>query len=108
MSIINLTDSAAIKLEEVLKSETEPNLKLRITVMAGGCSGLQYDLYFDNKVNDFDEVIPFGNVDVVVDNKSATLLSGSTIDYSDGLVDAGFKIENPNATSSCGCGKSFC
>ena len=85
----------------------EEPLALRVAVKSGGCSGFNYDMYFDSEVADDDVVNTFGEVKVVVDPASAELLSGASLDFSDGLQGAGFHITNPNATRTCGCGNSF-
>ena len=108
MSLITLTKSAEDKIGSLLKAEGNEHLKLRIAVMPGGCAGLQYDLFFDDKVLDTDSLVGEGSVIVLVDKNSVEHIKGSTLDYNDGLVESGFKIENPNASSGCGCGKSFC
>jgi iron-sulfur cluster assembly protein/iron-sulfur cluster insertion protein len=82
-------------------------LALRVAVKPGGCSGYSYEMFFDSEVMSDDVVREFGAVRVVVDAASAELLTGSTLDYSDGLQGAGFHITNPNATRTCGCGSSF-
>jgi iron-sulfur cluster assembly protein/iron-sulfur cluster insertion protein len=106
-AMITLTDSAAVKVKELLDSEGDPSLALRVAVKPGGCSGFQYEMYFDGDVADDDNQATFGPVRVLVDPASAQLLTGATLDYRNGLQDAGFHITNPNATRSCGCGQSF-
>jgi iron-sulfur cluster assembly protein len=80
---------------------------LRMKVIGGGCSGLQYQLSFDDVVREFDTVIEIDGVRVIVDEKSALYLVGSRLDFVDTLQESGFKIENPNASNTCGCGQSF-
>jgi len=105
---IVLTDAAAAKVAELLAAEEDAeSLALRVAVKPGGCSGFSYDMFFDTEVAADDLVRSFGAVRVVVDPKSAELLTGASLDYSDGLQGAGFHITNPNATSTCGCGSSF-
>ncbi len=105
---INLTDGAAEKVAELIAAEgVEEALALRVSVKPGGCSGFNYDMFFDSEFADDDIVREFGNVKVVVDSSSAELLNGSTLEYSDSLQGAGFHITNPNATRTCGCGNSF-
>jgi iron-sulfur cluster assembly protein/iron-sulfur cluster insertion protein len=105
---ITLTDAAASKVAELLAAETDADqLALRVAVKAGGCSGFSYDMFFDTEVAEDDEIRTYGGVRVVVDAKSVPHLLGATLDYSDGLQDAGFHISNPNATQTCGCGSSF-
>jgi iron-sulfur cluster assembly protein/iron-sulfur cluster insertion protein len=105
--VITLTDSAASKVKELLDAEGEPELALRVAVRPGGCSGYSYEMFFDGDVAGDDEQADFGGVKVIVDPSSAQLLTGATLDYKDGLQNAGFAIDNPNATRSCGCGQSF-
>ncbi len=104
---IVLTDSAKTKVAELLAMEGQPDLALRVSVRPGGCSGFSYEMFFDNEVADDDIRIDYGPVKVLVDATSAKLLSGSTLEYKDGLQGAGFSINNPNAQRSCGCGQSF-
>jgi iron-sulfur cluster assembly protein/iron-sulfur cluster insertion protein len=103
---VTLSDSATTKVAELLAQEGE-NLALRVAVKPGGCSGYSYEMFFDSEVMSDVVVREFGTVKVVVDGASAELLTGSTLDYSDGLQDTGFHITNPNATRTCGCGSSF-
>jgi iron-sulfur cluster assembly accessory protein len=106
---VTLTDSAAVKVAQLLSEEGEATegLALRVAVKPGGCSGYSYEMFFDSELDDDDIVREFGGVKVAVDPTSAELLTGATLDYSDGLNDAGFHISNPNATRTCGCGSSF-
>ena len=104
---IALTDAAAAKVGELIAQEGNPDLALRVAVRPGGCSGFSYEMFFDSDVADDDVTSVFGPVKVVVDPASASLLTGATLDYKDGLNDAGFSINNPNATRTCGCGQSF-
>jgi iron-sulfur cluster assembly protein/iron-sulfur cluster insertion protein len=106
--MITLTDTAAQKVAELIKEEGAGNLALRVAVKSGGCSGFTYDMYFDSDIASDDTVQEFGGVRVVVDPASAPMLTGASLDYKDGLNQAGFAITNPNAQRSCGCGKSFC
>jgi iron-sulfur cluster assembly accessory protein len=106
-SPITLTDTAASKVAELLAQEGNEQLALRVAVRPGGCSGFSYEMFFDSDIAADDMVGAFGAVKVVVDPASAQLLTGATLDYSDGLQGAGFAINNPNATRSCGCGQSF-
>ncbi|MFZ6003636.1 MAG: iron-sulfur cluster insertion protein ErpA [Actinomycetota bacterium] len=105
--MITLTDSAATKVRDLIEAEGEPNLALRVAVRPGGCSGFSYEMFFDTDVSEDDNLVDYSGVKVVVDQSSAELLAGATLDYKDGLQGAGFAIENPNAQRSCGCGKSF-
>jgi iron-sulfur cluster assembly accessory protein len=104
---VTLSDLAAAKVGQLLASEDGEGLVLRVAVRPGGCSGYSYEMFFDTEVADDDVVRKYGDVSVVVDQTSAELMAGSTLDYSDGLNDAGFHITNPNATRTCGCGSSF-
>ena len=105
--MITLTDSAASKVRELLDAEGEPEMALRVAVRPGGCSGFSYEMFFDADIALDDEKAEFGGVRVVVDPSSSQLLTGATLDYRDGLQEAGFSINNPNATRTCGCGNSF-
>ena len=106
--LISLTDAAIAKVAELIASEdTDETLALRVAVKPGGCSGFNYDMYFDSEFADDDIVSEFSGVKVAVDPASADLLVGSTLDFADGLQGAGFHITNPNATRTCGCGNSF-
>jgi iron-sulfur cluster insertion protein len=104
---ISLTDTASAKVAELLEQEGNPELALRVAVRPGGCSGFSYEMFFDSDVAADDVTSSFGSVRVVVDATSASLLVGSTLDYKDGLQGAGFSINNPNASRTCGCGNSF-
>ena len=106
-SAITLTESASRKVKELLDAEADPNLALRVAVRPGGCSGYSYEMFFDSDVASDDVTSDFGGVRVIVDQASAQLLQGATLDFKDGLQGAGFSINNPNATRSCGCGQSF-
>ena len=105
--MITLTDKAAVKVKQLLESENATELALRVAVRPGGCSGYSYEMFFDGEFAADDLVQTFGDVKVVVDPASLQLLEGANLDYNDGLQDAGFKITNPNASRSCGCGQSF-
>lgn len=104
---IEFSDAAAAKVKTLVEEEENPNLKLRVFVTGGGCSGFQYGFTFDEKVNDGDTVINNQNVALVVDPMSLQYLVGGVVDYSEGLHGARFVVENPNATTTCGCGSSF-
>jgi iron-sulfur cluster assembly protein/iron-sulfur cluster insertion protein len=104
---ITLTDTAAAKVSELIQQEGNADLALRVAVRPGGCSGFSYEMFFDTDIADDDLESIVADVKVVVDPASASLLIGSTLDYKDGLQAAGFSINNPNATRSCGCGQSF-
>jgi iron-sulfur cluster assembly accessory protein len=109
--MITLTDTAATKVKELLDAEGAADLALRVAVRPGGCSGFSYEMFFDGEIAVDDERASFGAdgtaVAVVVDPASAQLLEGATLDYKDGLNQAGFSITNPNASRTCGCGNSF-
>ncbi|GAB3224092.1 iron-sulfur cluster insertion protein ErpA [Kineococcus gypseus] len=104
---VELTDVAATKVRTLLEQEGRDDLRLRIAVQPGGCSGLIYQLYFDERELDGDAVRDFDGVGVVVDKMSAPYLDGATIDFADTIEKQGFTIDNPNAGSSCACGDSF-
>jgi iron-sulfur cluster assembly protein/iron-sulfur cluster insertion protein len=104
---ISLSDAAIEKVGELLAQEGNDALALRVAVRPGGCSGYSYEMFFDSEFADDDIQTEFGSVKVVVDPASAPLLVGATLDYKDGLQGAGFHINNPNASRSCGCGQSF-
>ena len=105
--MIVVTDSAAEKIKDMLEEQGHSDFGLRVGVMGGGCSGFQYRLAFENTSEEMDQIIEDNGVKVFVDPKSCLYLNGITLDYVDGLMGAGFKIENPNARSTCGCGESF-
>lgn len=105
--MVELTPTAVEKVAELIQSEDEAGLALRMAVRPGGCSGFSYEMYFDSQIDETDLVEEFGEVKVVVDPQSAEMIKGSTLDYKDGLIGAGFAIDNPNVTRSCGCGNSF-
>jgi iron-sulfur cluster assembly accessory protein len=104
---IVLTDVAATKVSSLLAQEGRDDLRLRVAVQPGGCSGLRYQLYFDERDIDGDVVSRFGTVQVVTDKMSAPYLTGATIDFVDTIEKQGFTIDNPNAQGSCACGDSF-
>ncbi len=105
---ITLTAAAVAKVAELIAAEgTDEVLALRVAVKPGGCSGFNYDMFFDTEFAEDDVLREFDAVKVVVDPQSADLLNGSTLDFADGLQGAGFHITNPNATRTCGCGNSF-
>ena len=106
-SPVTLTDAAVAKVTALLAQEGDDSLALRVAVRPGGCSGYSYEMFFDSELADNDIVRTFGSVRVVVDPESAELTKGATLEYRDGLQEAGFHIINPNATRTCGCGSSF-
>lgn len=101
------TDSAAAKVKELIEEEGNPELKLRVFVQGGGCSGFQYGFTFDEDVNEDDTSFAKNGVQLLIDAMSFQYLVGAEIDYKEGLEGAQFVIKNPNAASSCGCGSSF-
>jgi iron-sulfur cluster insertion protein len=105
--VIALTDNAATKVQELIAAEGDDALALRVAVRPGGCSGFSYEMFFDADVAGDDVTADFQGVKVVVDASSAQMLTGATLDYKDGLNQAGFSIDNPNAQRTCGCGSSF-
>ncbi|AIG64455.1 hypothetical protein CATYP_07490 [Corynebacterium atypicum] len=104
---VTLTDAAAKKAKALLDQEGRDDLSLRIAVQPGGCAGLRYQLYFDDRALDGDKVDEFHGVNLVVDRMSVPYLNGATIDFADTIEQQGFTINNPNATGSCACGDSF-
>lgn len=105
--VMTLSDAAVARLNTLIEAEGNPSLMLRITVSGGGCSGFQYGFDFDTKILEEDVIFERNGVRVVTDNTSLDLLAGSELDYVDDLVGAYFRVHNPNATASCGCGTSF-
>lgn len=101
------TDSAANKVKELIVEEGNPELKLRVFVTGGGCSGFQYGFTFDEVTNEDDTILQKNGVTLLIDPMSFQYLVGAEIDYSEGLQGSQFVIKNPNATSTCGCGSSF-
>ena len=104
---IVLTDVAAAKVAALLTQEGRDDLSLRVAVQPGGCSGLRYQLYFDDRALDGDTITDFGGVKVVTDKMSTPYLTGASIDFVDTIEKQGFTIDNPNAQGSCACGDSF-
>ena len=102
-----LTDAAAGKVRALLEQEGRDDLALRIAVQPGGCAGLRYQLFFDDRQLDGDIIQDFGGVKLAVDRMSAPYVQGATIDFVDSIEKQGFTIDNPNATGSCACGDSF-
>jgi iron-sulfur cluster assembly protein len=106
--MITLTERAATELRELMSSQEKSHAALRIWVAGGGCSGLSYGMALDeNQPEEGDEIFETDGVKVLVDNVSLGYMMGASVDYVDDVLGGGFKIENPNATSSCGCGSSF-
>lgn len=104
---IEFSDAAAKKVKALVAEEENPNLKLRVYVTGGGCSGFQYGFTFDEKVNEGDTTINKDEVTLVVDPMSLQYLVGGEVDYTEGLEGSRFLVNNPNATTTCGCGSSF-
>jgi iron-sulfur cluster assembly accessory protein len=102
-----LTPAAVEKVKDLLAKEDRDDLRLRLAVQPGGCSGLIYQLYFDERDLEGDLLRSFGTVHVVVDPKSAPYLDGATVDFTDTISKQGFTIDNPNAAGTCSCGDSF-
>jgi iron-sulfur cluster assembly protein len=105
--LIGVTETAAAKLASLLQEKGKPDGALRLKVVGGGCSGLQYVMDLVDGPNERDILVPTQNVHLVVDPKSALFVSGSVLDYSDDLQKGGFKVTNPNAVAHCSCGESF-
>ena len=109
--MITVSDEAANKIRSLLDKEGEPTSTskrgLRVAVKGGGCSGFQYKLEFEERPGDMDQVIESNGVRIFVDPKSSLYLNGVILRYDDGLMGAGFQVENPNARTTCGCGESF-
>ena len=105
--MLTLTPTASLKVKELISAEGDEALALRVAVRPGGCSGYSYEMYFDKDFTPDDTLADEGGVRVVVDAASAPLLKGASLDYKEGLMGAGFTINNPNTTRSCGCGQSF-
>ena len=104
---VGLTDAAAAKVKSLLEQEGRDDLRLRVAVQPGGCSGLIYQHYFDERFLDGDQAVDFDGVEVIVDDMSVPYLDGATIDFKDTISEQGFTIDNPNAAGSCACGDSF-
>ena len=104
---VGLTDTAAAKVKSLLHQEGREDLRLRVAVQPGGCSGLIYQLYFDERLLEGDAAVDFEGVEVVVDKMSVPYLEGASIDFEDTIQKQGFTIDNPNAGGSCACGDSF-
>jgi iron-sulfur cluster assembly protein/iron-sulfur cluster insertion protein len=106
-TMIDVTESASLKVKELILAEGNDQLALRVAVRPGGCSGYSYEMFFDSEFAPDDNVAEVAGIKVVIDPESAPHLKGASLDYKDGLQGAGFAINNPNATRSCGCGQSF-
>ncbi len=105
--IITVTPSAVEIIRNLLQQRNIPNHSLRVFVSGGGCSGMQYGMAFEESPKEFDKVIGVDGVSLIIDSTSLMYLQGATIDYVDSLMGGGFRIDNPNAVSTCGCGHSF-
>jgi len=105
--MFTLTESAAVKVRSLIEAEGAGSMRLRVAVRPGGCSGFSYEMYFDGDVNPDDAVLEIHGAPVVIDAASSQLLDSATLEYRDGLTDAGFKMSNPAANRTCGCGQSF-
>jgi iron-sulfur cluster assembly accessory protein len=105
--IITVTPSALTVIQNLLQQRNIPNHCLRVFVTGGGCSGLQYGMSFDPAPQEYDKVVSYDDVRILIDPTSLVYLQGAVIDFVDSLIGGGFRIENPNAVSSCGCGTSF-
>ena len=104
---IEITSNAAATVKNLLTSKNVPDYGLRVFVSGGGCSGLQYGMALEAEARPYDHVVAKDDIKIFIDPTSMMYLNGATIDYEDSLMGGGFKIENPNAASSCGCGTSF-
>ncbi len=104
---VTITDAAVHKVKSLLEQEGRDDLRLRVAVQPGGCSGLIYQLYFDDRTLDGDALVDFDGVGVVVDRMSKPYLDGAVVDFSDTIERMGFTIDNPNAGNTCACGESF-
>jgi len=105
--MITITESAIIKITDIMAEENNPKLKLRMFVQGGGCSGFSYGFTLEEEQNEDDWEIPAGSASVLVDAMSAQYLEGSTVDYKEDLTGSSFSIKNPQAVTTCGCGSSF-
>jgi iron-sulfur cluster assembly accessory protein len=105
--MVTLTPGAASKVKEIMKMQNPVPTALRVAVVGGGCSGFQYHMAFENQTNDTDNVFEFDGLKVLVDQMSSMYLDGVEVDYVETLEGAGFKFNNPNVKSTCGCGSSF-
>ncbi len=106
-TLLEFSDSAVSKLKGLQQEEGNPNLKLRVSVYGGGCSGFQYTFSLDEAVNPIDKTVEKDGATLIIDQKSYQYLAGSEVDFREGLEGAMFVVNNPNATSTCGCGASF-
>ena len=107
VAVLSLTDAAAAKFRDLTKGETNPAIGLRVYIIAGGCSGYRYGMMVEETANADDRVFETNGVRVYLDEKSVALVKGSSVDYVDSLMGAGFTVDNPNSVGGCGCGSSF-
>jgi iron-sulfur cluster assembly accessory protein len=105
--VLTVTPEAAAKIKELLQARNIPGYALRVFVAGGGCSGLQYGMAFEEKPQESDTVVEADGVRLIIDPASVLYMGGSTIDFVDNLMSSGFRIDNPNAVATCGCGQSF-
>lgn len=105
--LISMSNTAVEQLRQLLTQQEDPNLGLRVFVYPGGCSGMSYGMAFENEIGEEDSLIDYEGLKLIVDENSAHYLQGAQIDYEDSLMGGGFRIFNPNAVRSCGCGHSF-
>ena len=105
--MLTVTENAIAKIVEVIQEEGNPELKLRMYVQGGGCSGMSYGFTLDEEQNEDDWVIPAGSASILIDSMSMQYISGAEVDYKDDLSGSQFTINNPNAQTTCGCGSSF-
>ena len=104
---MTITESATAKIQEIIAEESNPELKLRVFVQGGGCSGMQYGFTLDEVANEDDFNMEFNGIQVLVDAMSSQYLTGATVDYREDITGSNFVIQNPNAQTTCGCGSSF-
>lgn len=105
---LSLTEAAAKRINKIIRAENKPDLVVRLEILGGGCSGFQYKFGFEEAIKpEEDIIVERDGARLVIDATSLDLIKGSEVDYSENLMEAGFKVKNPNATSSCGCGSSF-
>ena len=104
---ISVTKNAAKRINAILTGESKENHSLRVSVIGGGCSGMSYNLTFDDKINEFDKVFESNGIKIVCDVKSWFYVKGTEVDFSNDLLSGGFQLNNPNANRTCGCGTSF-
>jgi iron-sulfur cluster insertion protein len=105
--MINLTDTAIDQIRTILSEETDADMRLRVFVTGGGCSGMQYGFTLDSDISDDDFQLEFSGIPVLVNSMSSQYLQGARIDYREDIYGASFSIDNPNASTTCGCGSSF-